>query len=157
MKDARAQRAARLETRAVYRQADALYASFSCPASSECCQLARTGRQPWLWPSEWWVLEERLRADGREIHSRADGACPLLTESGRCSVYADRPFGCRTFFCERARGDRREPLAAVNALQARLERTSRNADPDAEPRPLLAWLSPLPQAGEGQGEGDSPQ
>lgn len=28
--------------------------------------------------------------------------CPMLTAEGRCAVYASRPFGCRTFYCDRA-------------------------------------------------------
>jgi hypothetical protein len=139
----RSRRAARLETRAVFRQADALYARTSCPASAECCQLAKTGRQPWLWPSEWLVLEERLLRDRRKVVQRADGACPLLTEAGRCSVYEDRPFGCRTFFCGRATGPAAQPVAAVNALQERLARASQGFAPDAEPLPLLTWIAPL--------------
>ncbi|MHB8878075.1 MAG: YkgJ family cysteine cluster protein, partial [Myxococcaceae bacterium] len=53
------ERAALLETRALYRLADAAYAPFSCPASGECCQLAARGREPWLWPSEWRLLQAR--------------------------------------------------------------------------------------------------
>ena len=29
-------------------------------------------------------------------------ACPLLSADGRCRIYASRPFGCRTFFCDDA-------------------------------------------------------
>ncbi|RYZ31921.1 MAG: YkgJ family cysteine cluster protein, partial [Myxococcaceae bacterium] len=45
------------ETRTVYRQADEAYAPYSCPASGECCQLAVTKRQPWLWLPEWELLK----------------------------------------------------------------------------------------------------
>jgi Fe-S-cluster containining protein len=140
---ARLERAARLETRAVYRQADAAYAGFSCPASAECCQLAKTGRQPWLWLGEWLVLKERLEREGRQVTAREDGACPLLGEGGRCTVYEDRPFGCRTFFCARVRGPDRQPVEEVDALLRRLERLSRAVDPDTEPRTLLDWLLSL--------------
>src|SRR5256885_6301665 len=93
---------------ALYRQADAAYARFSCPASAECCQLARRGRQPWLWPLEWAALEGALQRQGRPVPPpRAGGGCPLLDEGGRrCTVYADRPVRCRTYFCERASGGR---------------------------------------------------
>jgi len=138
--DARARRAARLETRALYRLADAAYGPFSCPASAECCQLTKVKRQPWLWLGEWLVLEERLRSEGRRVEARADGACPLLGADGRCTVYADRPFGCRTYFCHRVTGPAHEPSAQVNALQERLGRLSRDVDPSAEPRALLDWL-----------------
>src|SRR5205823_5208735 len=84
-------------TRAIYRLADAAFARWSCPSSGECCQLAKTGRQPWLWPSEWKLIA------ARKGPPRADGGCPFLDAAGaRCTVYADRPLGCRTFFCGRA-------------------------------------------------------
>jgi hypothetical protein len=136
----RARRAARLETRAVYRHADQAYAPFSCPASAECCQLAKTGRQPWLWLGEWLVLEERLAREGRRPRARPDGACPLLGDDGRCTVYEDRPFGCRTFFCHRIQGPARQPVEAVNALLERLAKVAQQVDPDSQPRPLLEWL-----------------
>ena len=55
-------------------------------------------------------------------------ACPLLNEEGRCSVYASRPLGCRTFFCERASSPARErstrgrvlPQRELNALVQRI-------------------------------------
>jgi len=137
----RARRAARLETRAVYRQADAAFAPFSCPATAECCQLGKTGRPPWLWRGEWLILEERLRQDGVAPQPRSDGACPLLRD-GRCSVYADRPFGCRTFFCEKIRGPGRQPVEVVNGLLERLAHVAQTLDESAEPRPLQDWLFP---------------
>jgi Fe-S-cluster containining protein len=129
---------------AIYRQADEAYAGFSCPASAECCQLAKRGRQPWLWEVEWTALEGALARQGRKVPPpREDGACPLLDEGGRrCTVYADRPFGCRTYFCERASGGR-HPLEAVVALSRRLEALALEVDPGAGasgPRPLLEWL-----------------
>ena len=87
------------ETRAVLRQASAAWSKHSCPGTSECCQLAVTKRPPWLWPSEWLVLEERLRRDKRSLPpERSDGGCPLLDPAGkRCTVYEDRPLGCGWF------------------------------------------------------------
>ncbi len=128
---------AQKEVRAVYRQADAAYAPYSCPASGECCQLAVTRRQPWLWQPEWELLSR-----GRPLPPpRADGGCPYLDATGlRCSVYADRPFGCRTFFCERIRGPSRQPAEAVATLLERLERVSQRVAPSLKaPRPLLDW------------------
>ena len=134
---------------AIYRRADEAYARFSCPASAECCQLSRRGRQPWLWGVEWMALEGALARQGRSVPPpRADGACPLLDAEGRrCTVYADRPFGCRTYFCERAAGGR-HPLEAVTGLSARLETLALEVDPDASaggPRPILEWLREGPR------------
>src|SRR5689334_4303773 len=125
------------ELRAVYRQADAAYAPFSCPASGECCQLARTKRQPWLWYPEWKLLSARRPLPP----PREDGGCPYLDAAGRrCTVYADRPFGCRTFFCERIRGPARQPADTVDVLLRRLEAVSQRVMPSLTgPRPLLDW------------------
>jgi Fe-S-cluster containining protein len=130
-------RAIEREVRAVLRAADAAFARYSCPASGECCQLARTGKEPWLWPGEWRLLVGAVK--GKLPPARADGGCPFLDSSGkRCSVYAERPFGCRTFFCERIRGPARQPAEQVDALLRRLE-AAHLEEPDAAPRPLREW------------------
>jgi len=126
----------------VYREADAAFSPFSCPASGECCQLAITRREPWLWRAEWLRVLARLKQDGRPLPpAREDGACPLLDASGlRCSIYADRPLGCRTFFCDRIQGPERQPVEAMEQLQRRLQRLSEALDgAEAEPRSLLTW------------------
>jgi uncharacterized protein len=136
---ARARRTAFQELWAVYRLADAAYRPYSCPGTAECCQLAATQREPWLWPVEWELL---LAAKGGAVPpARADGGCPFLEADGlRCSVYASRPFGCRTFFCHRIRGPAREPIEAVALLSQRLERVAQGLDAEcAAPRPLLSW------------------
>lgn len=125
------------ELRTLYAQADGAYAPFSCSASGECCQLAVTRRQPWLWAPEW-----RLLTRGRPLPPpRADGGCPWLDAAGkRCTAYADRPFGCRTFFCARIRGPARQPLETVVSLMKRLEQLSERLEPTlAAPRELLTW------------------
>jgi Fe-S-cluster containining protein len=123
-------------TRAVFAKADALWSKYSCPASAECCQLGKTERQPWLWPSEWKLLTE-----GRELPPpRADGGCPFLDADGRrCTVYADRPLGCRTYFCHRVKGPPRAPIMEMNALLERLERVNLDEDENARPTPILTW------------------
>ena len=149
-----AERQAISEARAIYRHADAAYAPYSCPASGECCQLAQRQRAPWLWEVEWLLLREELEHQGRELPpARADGACPFLDVSGkRCSVYASRPFGCRTYFCERVRGPKHEPAEAVNALWQRLEGAAQQLNPDeAGPRPITAWHQADREADRGDG------
>lgn len=129
------------ETRFVLDALAAAWAGHGCPASGDCCQLRETGRAPWLWPTEWWLLEETLRADGRALPAaRADGGCPFLDGTGRrCSVYAARPSGCRSFFCHRRTGPAQEPAQATHALLERLAKLNVALDPDAQARSLPEW------------------
>ena len=69
-------------------------------------------------------------------------ACPLLTPEGRCRVYASRPFGCRTFFCDHAEGPggqgRRAASGRRDALGRRIaDLSARHAPRDPGPRPLV--------------------
>jgi Fe-S-cluster containining protein len=132
------------ETRVVLRQADDAYRPYSCPASGECCQLAARQREPWLWEPEWRLVAEQARAlnGGGLPPDRADGGCPFLDAAGkRCTVYEARPFGCRTFFCERIQGPAKQPVQAVISLSERLERVAQRVDPEAKgPLPLREWI-----------------
>ena len=129
------ERAALVETRALYRLADAAYAAFSCPGCGECCSLTAKGRQPWLWPSEWRLLLAR----GPVPPARPDGGCPYLDAAGRrCSAYADRALGCRTYFCAKRKGPSREPAEVMARLLGRLEAANQRAWPEAAgPRQML--------------------
>ena len=140
-------RQAATETRAVLRQGSEAWSKHSCPGTAECCQLGITKREPWLWPSEWKVIEERLARDRRPTPPpRADGACPLLDADGkRCSVYEDRPLGCRTFFCHRIVGPQKLPGDQTNALLERLADLNLEVDDLAAPRAISEWLSPPPR------------
>lgn len=138
--DRHAERKVESETRALQRQADALFARWSCPASAECCQLRQTGRQPWLYAGEWRVLCAELARQGRALPPpRADGACPFLDGGGRCSVYAARPLGCRTWFCARAKGPTRAPVAQMDALLSRLAAAHLAAGDQEMPQELIRW------------------
>lgn len=132
---------ARDETLRVLEAASALYAPFSCAATAECCQLATTQRDPWLWPTEWQRVLDRLEDDGRTLPDpRSDGGCPFLDAAGkRCTVYADRPFGCRTYFCQRRKGPGREPAEKVNALLSQLTAINVGLWADARPRTIRDW------------------
>jgi uncharacterized protein len=71
--------------------------------------------------------------------------CPLLSETGRCRIYASRPFGCRTFFCQGAEGPSgaraKTPRDAVNAIGRRIADLSARFDPrDPWPRALTKSL-----------------
>jgi Fe-S-cluster containining protein len=102
------------QLRALYARADALLDSWSCPGSTECCRFGITGREPYVTSLELLAIERALARRGggaRGNHKRSlalapslarERACPLLDAQGRCSVYADRPLGCRSFFCARA-------------------------------------------------------
>lgn len=131
-------KAALKETQAVLRKADAAWAKHSCPGTAECCQLAKTGRPPVLWPSEW----ELLKAKGPVPPPRADGGCPFLDAEGkRCTVYADRPLGCRTFFCHRIVGPAKLPAEETNALFNRLRALNLAVDDEAAPKSILEWAA----------------
>jgi Fe-S-cluster containining protein len=149
--DAPARKAALLrravqETRVVLEKASQAFQPFTCPGSAECCQLSTTRRPPWLWPTEWALLEAELVRQRRALPPvRSDGGCRFLDPEGRrCTVYEARPFGCRTFFCERIQGPPRMPVEATDALLSRLERVNVEWDDEAQPRPLPEYPRPLP-------------
>ncbi len=94
------------EVRAVYDALAHRPVTRACELRTECCHFKLTGRTPFLTKGEALVAARALRATGRKtLPDRADGACPLLAEeTGRCLIYNDRPFGCRTHFCKAAGG-----------------------------------------------------
>ena len=98
--------AALAEVRAVYAELAQRPVERNCVARTECCQFQLTGQTPYLTKGEALVAAKGFRATGRkELPEREDGACPLLKrETGKCMIYADRPLGCRTHFCEAAGG-----------------------------------------------------
>lgn len=109
------------EVRAVYAELARRPVGRSCQSLTGCCQFQLTGRTPHLTKGEAFVAAKSFRATGRrELPESADGACPLLQRAtGRCLIYADRPFGCRTHFCEAAGGP--HPRQLVLDLIRRLE------------------------------------
>ena len=94
----------------------------SCMRVNECCQFRLTGRTPYLTRGEALVAAKGLRASGRkELPTPIDGACPLLDQRvGKCLIYDERPFGCRTHFCAAAGGPyaRREVADLIQRLEA---------------------------------------
>ncbi len=113
------------ELDAVYRDLDARLAGDSCSATTECCRFGITGREPYVTSIEVALVERAIAQRGgaralgrapatlsgqtspdskdkRRLAMLDEEPCPLLDARGRCSVYAARPFGCRTYFCERA-------------------------------------------------------
>jgi uncharacterized protein len=140
------------ELAALYREVDALYAGWSCPGTTECCRFGVTGRQPYVTSIELAAVRRAIARRGAPL-ARAKRAlpitrdeeqeriCPMLDRNNRCSIYADRPLGCRTFYCERAtrgeNGTRAELQDIVRKLQDLAARHSLGGD---QARPLTRAL-----------------
>jgi Fe-S-cluster containining protein len=139
------------ELRALYAKADAALDGWGCGASTDCCRFGVTGREPYPTAIELAELDRAVRARGGlpkgqkrgSLPIAAERRCVLLTEDGRCFVYASRPFGCRTFFCERAEGPVGErapgqlPTATLREIGRDIASLSaRFAPTDPGPRPL---------------------
>lgn len=109
------------EVRAVYAELARRPWGRACALRTECCQFELTGLTPQLTLGEALLAAKAFRATGRKaLSEREDGACPLLRpDTGRCLIYAARPFGCRTHFCEDAGGP--YPRKMVVDLIRRLE------------------------------------
>ena len=119
---AEARAAALVEVRAVYAELARRPVQRDCTLRTECCQFKITGLTPYLTKGEALVAARGVRAAGRkQLPERADGACPLLhPQTGRCMIYAERPFGCRTHFCPAAGGPyaRSEVIDLIRRLEA---------------------------------------
>jgi len=93
----------------------------NCTRRAECCHFKLTGRTPYLTRGEAIVAAKALRATGRKLlPENADGACPMFQRgTDKCLIYEDRPFGCRTHFCDLAGGPiaRREVLDLIRRLE----------------------------------------
>ena len=128
------------EVRAVYAELAKRPVTRNCVTRTECCQFQLTGLTPQLTKGEALVAAKGFRATGRKEFPEADdGACPLLKrETGRCMIYADRPFGCRTHFCAAAGGPyaRKEVIDLIR----RLEEVDRQLSGDG-PRKLQAAVA----------------
>lgn len=113
-----------LEVRAVYAELDRKPIERDCIGRTECCYFKRTGLTPQLTAGEGLLAAKAWRATGRkELKPRPDGGCPMLVGlegKGKCAIYADRPFGCRTHFCEAAGGpyERRDVVDLIRRLEA---------------------------------------
>lgn len=138
--------------RALYARADARYAGWSCPSSTECCRFGVSGREPYVTSLEQRALARAVARRGGALAGRrralplapnaaAERACPLLDRAGRCAAYADRPLGCRTFYCERASGDRLPDRGELRALVRQLRDLAARDRPGGElARPLTRAL-----------------
>ena len=113
--------AALAEVKGVYDELATRPVERQCLRRTECCQFKLTGLTPYLTKGEAVLAARAWRASGRtKLPSPADGACPMLEpQSGRCLIYADRPFACRTHFCAAAGGPlaRREVVDLIRRLE----------------------------------------
>jgi uncharacterized protein len=143
--------------RDLYAEVDARFAGWSCDASTDCCHFGRTGREPYVTSIELAaVLQARARSGRKPAADPAprrpndrkslplakdERRCPLLDDAGRCSVYEARPFGCRTFFCERALAGDKVGQRDINAFVARIRDLARGFETgDEEGRPLTRMM-----------------
>jgi Fe-S-cluster containining protein len=131
--------------RALYREADQLLDGWTCAASTDCCHFARTGREPLVWPNEWALLDRAISARGvarKALPVLDERRCPLLGPDQRCTVYEVRPFGCRTFFCDRGEGPTRWPRAALVEVGRKIATLAQTAEPTCDgPRTLTSLLA----------------
>jgi Fe-S-cluster containining protein len=109
------------EVRAIYQELAKRPIQRNCIARTECCQFQLTGQTPHLTKGEALLAAKAFRATGRkELPDEDDGACPMLKrQNGHCMIYADRPFACRTHFCEAAGGPyaRKEVVDLIRRLE----------------------------------------
>ncbi len=107
--------------REIYRELEQRPVERSCTRLTECCQFKITGRTPFLTKAEALVAAKGWRAAGRtKLPATPDGACPMLNRStGKCTIYDNRPFGCRTHFCPAAGGPyaRRDVADLIHRLE----------------------------------------
>jgi Fe-S-cluster containining protein len=142
---------ARAELLALYARVDALLAPFSCDGTTECCRFGVTGREPYVTPIELAEIAHAVAARGAVLPKAParlslpvvtdERPCPLLDAAGRCSIYASRPLGCRTFFCDRVQGPGRLPRTEINAVARSVaDLAARYAPRDPHSRPLSRAL-----------------
>ena len=161
---------ARAELIALYAEADALLAGWTCMCSAReegvtalppCCRFAVLGREPH--PTAVELEEVRHARKARETRRPGSGRrrartlpivderrCPLLSREGHCTIYESRPFGCRTFFCPEAGGpfdsSAKLPRAPLRDIGRRIaDLSARFAPHDPHPRPLVRALADEPR------------
>lgn len=147
------------------KDADAAFEGWSCSASTECCRFGITGREPYVTSIEVLSIRRAVAALGgarafKRASSPAPAAgsprslpiaparderpCPMLTAAGRCAVYAARPLGCRTFYCDAA--DKGAPVRhkEINALVRRVQAIAARLEPGGDQgRPLTRALGSM--------------
>lgn len=141
----------REELRAIYREADALLDGYACDASTDCCRFGVTGREPYVTEVELAEIRAAIAENGghratrkRSLEIAGERRCPMLTAAGKCSIYAARPLGCRTFFCDASlkKMGAKLPRVKLQALVRAIDALSEKAFVRGEDsRPLTQALS----------------
>lgn len=133
------------ELSAVYADADRALEGWTCATSTECCRFGITGREPYVTSIEIAALRRAVARRGGALSPKRralpmaddERTCALLDRDGRCSVYASRPLGCRTFFCDRASGPGRIARTTLVELSRRVQAIAARHEPDGDrARPL---------------------
>jgi Fe-S-cluster containining protein len=130
---------------AILQEADALLDGWTCESSTECCRFSVTGREPYVTRAEWALIVAEVKRQGRKLPAvpdSDDGRCAFLDDAGQCRVYAVRPLGCRTFFCERAHGPNGEHTREIPKREIQqLARDLSDASDGEKARPLRSYLA----------------
>jgi Fe-S-cluster containining protein len=107
---------------------------------TECCHFRITGRAPLVTKVEALFAAKGVRASGKKkLVPHPEDACPCLGKNGRCTIYAHRPFGCRTHFCAPAGGP--YPRRQVQDLIQRMEALDEGLGNREGSRPFEAALA----------------
>ncbi len=109
------------EVRKIYTALEERPLERTCIRRTQCCRFQLTGEIPYITRGEALLAATALRATGRkQLPVRSDHACPFLSDStNSCLIYSDRPFACRTHYCDAAGG--RRPRKEILDLIHRLE------------------------------------
>lgn len=139
---------------ALYAEIDAAHAGSSCPASTECCRFGITGKEPQVTSVELAAVRRALARRGGALSARTralpiaddERTCALLDRDGRCSIYASRPLGCRTYFCSRATHEARVGRGELSAWVRRVQALALRHEVEGDrPRPLSRALESKPR------------
>ncbi len=124
------------EVKAIYAELDKRPLERNCQMRTQCCHFRLTGRTPFLTLGEALFAAQGVRASGRKaLKPHPEGACPLLGKENRCTIYAHRPFGCRTHFCQPAGGmyPRKHISDLIHRLEALDEKLGGDGSRELEP------------------------
>ncbi len=141
----KAEQALLAELQSVWQQVAAAFGDHHCPGTTECCRFAVTGREPYVTSIELCAIARAVAARGGPLKEKRRAAplsgaitraqertCPLLDPQARCVVYAARPLGCRTYYCDRVDRDRVVRQREVSALVRQVQDIAARHRPDGD-------------------------